>query len=229
MIAMLSLASMAFAQDDDLGFSGKGQFGYVKTSGNSDTESINLGLDFTYTQPVWTHTFGVKYLSAEDSGQQSADRWQVAAKSQRAFGGNKYVYGGMRYEEDEFSSYESQLSATVGVGIDLSVEDNYDLKLEAGLGARRFELVGGAEETDAIARFFADYANPITETTTIENTFLAEAGEENTYLENILGVKVSMTDALALKVAYEVRHNTDVLPGTDKTDSVVGINLVYDF
>ena len=38
-----------------------------------------------------------------------------------------------------------------------------------------------------------------------------------------------MTDALALGLSYDVRHNTDVLPGTKKTDQVLTANLVFGF
>jgi len=56
-----------------------------------------------------------------------------------------------------------------------------------------------------------------------------EAGSENTFLQNILSLEVKMTDALALGVSYEVRHNTDVLPGTEKTDQIFTANLVFGF
>ncbi len=38
-----------------------------------------------------------------------------------------------------------------------------------------------------------------------------------------------MSDALALKAGLEVRHNTDVLVGTKKTDTLTTVNLVYGF
>ena len=49
------------------------------------------------------------------------------------------------------------------------------------------------------------------------------------FARNDIGVRVRMTESLALKAAVQVRHNTDVLPGTEETDQVLTANLVYGF
>jgi hypothetical protein len=56
-----------------------------------------------------------------------------------------------------------------------------------------------------------------------------DAGRDNTYARSDLGLQVEMTDALALKAGYEVRHNTDTAPGIERTDSLTTLNLVYGF
>ena len=61
------------------------------------------------------------------------------------------------------------------------------------------------------------------------DTTLVEAGSNNTFLQNDTGLAVSMNDRLALKVGYQVRHNSDVTPGTKKTDTLLTTNLVFKF
>jgi len=39
---------------------------------------------------------------------------------------------------------------------------------------------------------------------------------------------VSINGALALRLGYQVRHNSDVLPGTEKTDMLTTIGLIYE-
>ena len=48
-------------------------------------------------------------------------------------------------------------------------------------------------------------------------------------MQNQLGMEVKIVDTFALGVDYAVRHNTDVLPGTENTDQVFTVNLVYGF
>ena len=48
-------------------------------------------------------------------------------------------------------------------------------------------------------------------------------------MQNQLGIEVKINDTFALGLDYPVRHNTDVLPGTEKTDQVFTANLVYGF
>jgi len=34
--------------------------------------------------------------------------------------------------------------------------------------------------------------------------------------------------ALGLRLGYQVRHNTDVLPGVEKTDTLTTVGLIYE-
>ncbi|MEX2149606.1 MAG: DUF481 domain-containing protein [Steroidobacteraceae bacterium] len=95
---------------------------------------------------------------------------------------------------------------------------------------RRTELrLTGETEEDAILRGAIDFEHKLTATTQVYNKFLVESGSDNTFLQNQLGIEVKINEAFALGVDYAVRHNTDVLPGTDETDQVLSVNLVYGF
>ena len=84
-------------------------------------------------------------------------------------------------------------------------------------------------ENEAIVRGYMDFGHQLTPTTSLYDTLLVEAGKDNTFAKNDLGVQVAMTDALALKAGLEVRHNTDVLLGVKKTDTLTTVNVVYGF
>ena len=104
------------------------------------------------------------------------------------------------------------------------------LDVEAGAGFRQTELrLTGESDDDVIARGALAYEHKLTATTLIYDRFLVEAGGSNTFLQNQLGMEVKIADTLALGVDYAVRHNTDVLPGTENTDQVFTVNLVYGF
>jgi putative salt-induced outer membrane protein len=63
--------------------------------------------------------------------------------------------------------------------------------------------------------------------------FLVEAGSDNTFVQNEAGVKVDMSSALALSVAYTVRYNSQineiVIPLPKHTDQLITANLVFSF
>ncbi len=73
-----------------------------------------------------------------------------------------------------------------------------------------------------------NYKYRLTDNTSFEDTFLTEAGSKNTYLQNDTGLAVSMTKKLAIKVGFQLRHNTVVLPGIRKTDTLATTNIVYN-
>jgi len=68
----------------------------------------------------------------------------------------------------------------------------------------------------------------LSETTKIVERFLVETGSENTYLQNDLGLEVTIMGSLGLRVGYQIRHNSDVPPGVDKTDSLTTVGLIYE-
>jgi putative salt-induced outer membrane protein len=82
-------------------------------------------------------------------------------------------------------------------------------------------------QSEVVARGLVNYKFRITDNTAFEDTFLTEAGSKNTYLQNDAGLAVSMTKKLAIKVGFQVRHNTEALPGIRKTDTLATTNLSY--
>ena len=82
---------------------------------------------------------------------------------------------------------------------------------------------------DVVGRGLMAYKHDFTDTTSLVDTLLVEAGADNTFLQNDAGLQVAMSKKLALKVGYQVRHNSDVAAGIKSTDELVTTNLVYNF
>lgn len=223
----LSLAATAPAQAD---WSGKGELGGVLARGNTETETLNGKIDMTNEVDRWKHLVGFSVLRTVNDGVTSANRWELRGESDYELTDRSYLFGALRYEDDEFTDYEYQATASAGYGYKFIDNEATKLDGKIGVGYRQSELrTSGETQDDAILRGVLDYSHKITETTEILNKFLVEAGSENTYLQNVLGLQVSMTDTLALGLSYEIRHNTDVLPGTENTDQVLTANLVFGF
>ena len=86
----------------------------------------------------------------------------------------------------------------------------------------------GESEDGVIFRGDLGFDHQLTETTKIVDRFLVEAGSDNTYVQNDLGLEVTISGGLGLRVGYQVRHNTDVLPGVEKTDTLTTVGLLYE-
>ncbi len=86
----------------------------------------------------------------------------------------------------------------------------------------------GESEDGVIFRGDLGFDHQLTETTKIVDRLLVEAGSDNTYVQNDLGLEVTISGGLGLRVGYQVRHNTDVLPGIEKTDTLTTVGLLYE-
>jgi len=228
-------------------WTGKGELGASFASGNSENESVTAALELRNTLDQWTHTVGFAGNYASSNSDTTAERWEFRGQSDYKFTERAYAFGAGRYENDEFSAFEYQASLAAGLGYRLIDEERTKLWVQGGPGYRFADRRGpcldavvpedvpdcnrrgpGESEDSVIFRGDVGFEHQLTETTKIVDRFLVEAGSDNTYLQNDLGLEVTISGALGLRVGYQVRHNTDVVPGTDKTDTLTTVGLLYE-
>ncbi len=211
-------------------FSGKGELGLVVARGNSDTETGNVRLELDYQQDRWSNESVFSAVYGRDAGETNNSRWVLSNRTNFDLSEVSYLVGALRYDRDRFSSFSYQSTVAVGYGRRLVKTDSHRLKAEVGPGFRFAELrESGESENEVILRGYLDYRWRISDTAQLTNRFLVEAGDDNTFAENTLGLSVAVNSRISLKTAFSVRHNTDVEPGRKKTDTLTTMNLVYNF
>jgi putative salt-induced outer membrane protein len=229
LIAALALTLVA-AAPARAEWSGKGELGGVLARGNTESETINGNVDMATEIDRWKHQAGFSILRSVNNGVTSANRWELRGESDYSLTDRSYVFGALRYEDDEFTAFNYQAIASLGYGYKFIDSDATRLAGTIGLGFRQAELRStGESQNDGIVRGTLDYVHKLTDTTNVIDKFLVEAGSDNTFLQNVLGLEVKMNASLALGLSYAIRHNTDVSPGLKKTDQVVTANLVFGF
>ncbi len=211
-------------------WAGKGELGGVLARGNTETETLNARLDMSNERDRWKHGAGFSVLRTSNDGLTAADRFELRGESNYKLDDRSYVFGSLRYEDDQFSSYRYQAVAAAGYGYRFIKTESTQFDGKIGVGYRQSELrATGAKSDNAILRGALNYERHLTDTTLIANRFLVESGSDNTFLQNELALEVKMNAALALGLTYAVRHHTDVQPLTEKTDQVLTANLVFGF
>ena len=237
------------------GWSGSGEFGFASATGNTRSQNINAKLGLNQENEQWKNNFYVDMLRSKsqqkviDSSGNTVDQFNTTAN--RYDGGasvgykldpRSYIVGAARYEHDDFGANLWQGVVSLGYGDNALNDDRNELSSEIGPAYKRYRpadvdvLVGGVlvlqrqmTQGEVVARGLINYKYKITDNTAFEDTFLMEAGSKNTYLQNDAGLAVSMTKKLALKVGFQVRHNSSVLAGVKKMDTLTTTNLVYSF
>ncbi len=228
LLAMAALAGPALA-DDESPWSGKATLGYLATSGNTENSNINAGFEVNYTSGSWVHGFQASAIGASESNVSTAEAYGVGWRSERELREQSYVFGVLDWRSDRFSTYEKQFSQSVGYGRRLIASDKHSLNLELGAGARQSDLADGSSETEAIVRGGLNYVWALSETAEFKQDLKVEAGDINTYLESVTALSAKLVGNLALVASYTVRHNTDVLPLTEKTDTFAALSFEYLF
>ncbi|WP_188310269.1 DUF481 domain-containing protein [Arenimonas fontis] len=210
------------------GWKPEAELGLVATTGNSDTASARGRFGLKGVTAAWLHDHYLSVLRAEESGQATADRFEAGAKVGRLFGERRYLAGVGRYENDDFGAYAHQSTLALNYGAWLIRDEDKSLQAEFGPGLRQARDAETREfQRDGLLRGYADYRHQLTGTTRFFNTFLVEAGRDNIFAQNDIGLQVSINASLALKASLQARHNTEVQPGTERTDTLSSITIVW--
>ncbi len=210
-------------------WSGEGDLGMVVARGNTDTDTISAHLAVKQTKEQWEHNAGLSFLRSTNTGVTNAERYQLTGQSNYAIDERSYYFGSLRYEQDKFSGFDYQSSATAGYGRKIVDTEVSTLKAELGIGYRQTKQETFSSEGDAILRGAMNYTRALTDTTNISNDTLVEAGKNNTFAQNFTGLSVRINESMAMKLGFEVRYNSEVLEGLKSTDTITTINLNYKF
>ncbi len=244
MLVLSLFAGVAAAEEaappPESSWKGSGELGYVTSRGNADTETFTSAIKMNYKAAPWETEVGFAALRAKDEeGETIADRRQVTGQTNYSFGEHSYWFGALRYEEDEFSGFDYSAAGTTGYGHRFYEDATSKLAVELGVG-HRVSKYGDLEETpedeseadklkETITRFKLTHFTQITATTKWTNDLLVEKGEDNTFSEFTTGFLVDVSTNFKLKLAHNIRRNSEVPPEREKEDTITTVNLVFAF
>ncbi|HEU4774844.1 MAG TPA: DUF481 domain-containing protein [Lysobacter sp.] len=227
-----AVPATAFAHESlaPANWSGTGELGLALSKGNTDSQTLIGKLGVAKEEALWKHEAGLAFLYGKQNGLESAYRYEGFGKTNHQISERSYMSGSARIERDHHAAYEYQSTAAAGYGYKAIATEASHLNFEIGSGYRWAKQQGiRVHEDGAVLRGHMDFNHQFNASTSLYDTLLVEAGRDNTFARNELGLKVKMSDALALKAGVEVRHNTDVLPDTRKTDTLTTVNIAYGF
>ena len=211
-------------------FSGTGELGLVVNRGNSDSEAANARLEMLWKGDVWENQASLVGVYASDGGTTSANRFTLANTLNRNLSERTYIGGSVRYDRDKFSSYRYQSSVAASYGYRVLTGDVHFLTVEAGPGYQFNEIRStGETENQGILRAQASYEWVISDAAKLTNKLLVESGSKNIFAENALALTVAVNSRISLGSGVTVRHNTDVEPGSKKTDTLTTLTVAYKF
>ncbi len=147
--SLVSVSMPGFAQDEE-GFSGRAGLGYLATTGNSETESLNTNFAMGWNYAPWHHRFSGLAVRSSTANITTAEAYGLAWKSDYDISEIAYWYGLVAWDKDEFSAYDQQIREAVGYGRHFIRSERHELSAEVGVGARQADLRDGTSNSEAI-------------------------------------------------------------------------------
>ena len=219
-------------------WAGEASAGVIITSGNSETSTLNGKgeLVFNSESALWRNTANATAIRSEQTDAatgvetKTAERYLVGNKTDFNFTDRDYAFLALEFEKDLVGPIRERTSETAGYGRKLLTGPAHLLEAEIGAGARQTEDQGTAEKNaDAIGRGRVAYKWALSETSYLSETAKVESGESNTLTESATELRVSLIGKLFALASYTVRTNSDVPPGTKKTDTITAFSLGWTF
>jgi putative salt-induced outer membrane protein len=223
------------------GWTGKGEVGLLVSRGNSDATSFNAKLDMARQDGPWKNSVYLATLYGKNAAFTTAQRLEGRYELDHKISERLYWFVGLRAERDLFSGFDYQTTVSTGAGYKFIDTTATKFSGTLGVGYRRLrpeQLINGpsGQVTDrikgeasgnAVGTAALEFEHELTATTKLVDKLLLETGSDNTSVANDLGVQVSMTKRLALSVGYGVRYNSAPAQGSQKTDQLTTMNIVY--
>ncbi len=239
LITILLLTSVAQAQAEEAiieepptkKWTVEGGLGLVINNGNTNNQNLNANVQFEYAGDAWTHRTRFDATNTEEEDDVTGERYLLLHKSSYDFSELTYVFGALRYDKDRFSGFDYQASISGGIGWHFIRQERQTFDFELGAGYKESEQNEAPFEKidEVIFRIAGGYMLKITENTEFTQGLLVEIGESNTSTDSETALAVSMTDKLALRLAYIVRHNSDPPAGNTSMDRRTTVNLIFKF
>jgi putative salt-induced outer membrane protein len=203
--------------------------GYLSTSGNTDSSSLNTGFSVSYVAGHWLHSLEASAINSSEAETTTAEAYGVGWRSEYNVTKSDFLFGRVNWRKDRFSGYEQQLSETVGYGRRLIDRPAHVLNVEIGAGARQAELADGTMERELITRGGLSYQWTLNESAQFTQGIAVESGPDNTWLESVTALRATVAGNLALVASYTVKNNSDVPEGSANMDRFTAISLEYAF
>ena len=210
-------------------WSGEAELGYLKTTGNTDTESLHTKAKVVNEREKWKHQAAIEVINKSENNTTTAKRTYITGKSDYNINKLSYLFITLSYEDDDFSGYDYQTTEAVGYGYHVIKRDDLKLDLEASAGARQSKLTTGTSTSEGIVKGAADLEWKFSKTSLLSQHLSVEVGEDSTISRSVTAVKVLVVGNLSAKLSHSIKHSSDVPVGTEKTDTESVITLVYSF
>jgi putative salt-induced outer membrane protein YdiY len=234
LILGLVASTNLYATDEVKPFTMDGEFGFIATSGNTETTSVKGTLSAHQELEMWSNDYTLEALYKKDEvneiSQTTAQKYFLSAQGNYKLENPDHrLFGFTSYEDDRFSSFDYQGTLAAGWSQKLWEDDTSAFNYSVGPGYAFAKRDDGTNENGLIVRTALDYQWKISDTATFKQLLSAEFGHDNTKSKSETSVSAQINDSLSLKLSLLLDHNTDVAQDSEKLDTQTAATLVYTF
>ncbi|WP_052501350.1 DUF481 domain-containing protein [Thiomicrospira microaerophila] len=229
--SILGVASGAAMANDGAGWTGSGEAGFNKTTGNTDTQTLlaRLKMGYGLTRSDYSVMFEIE--NKKTDGNTDSARYMLDQQYDLYFTTARDNYGfvNLRNERNKPTDIKLDNTLTIGLGRVLYKTNASQLKGEAGIGYQDVSVYTGSDFDQVTGRVKLDFNHKFNDTYSFAQDALYITGSEQDKIETNTGLRAALSNQLSASFGYKYRYNSAPGAGVKKTDGETNLSLIYNF
>ena len=208
--------------------------GLAITSGNTDTQSLNLSFGTVYDPKTGRlFTADALYLRGSANGEKQVDKATALGRYERALSERLFWFGEISYLRDPFKAIDSLISPIAGAGYQIIKTEARILSVDGGVGATMENSSSGGSETSGAIKAGESFEwklSPTSKITQRLNGLWKTDDFDDALYHFDAGIATTITTRAELKLSYLYDYkNKPAAVGIEKGDSALFAAILFKF
>ncbi len=211
------------------GWKGEGSVAFSSTNGNSKASAVAVGVVLSKDGVSTRHTVRALADYARSNGVSTAEKYLADYKLDWKITDRFYAYGLVGWDRDRFGNIQNRWTESVGLGYRLIDTDMQTFDIEGGPTYRQTTYYVGGSDKQFQGRVAAFYNLKINDNFAFSQSASYLFGGDNETVLSTTALTGTIMGDLQARFSYDVKYESNPLPGKLKTDTATRFGLVYGF
>ncbi len=223
----LPLANVVAINKPPVKWTGSVGASFTLTQGNSETESVNVGISLLRRAEIDRSTFEAAYLFGRqtdpdtDDRSTTQDKWFAALQYDHFFSQKLYGHATTRVHRDRIADLDLRLTAGLGVGYQWIESPDLNFSTEASLSWLFEDFESGEDDDTIVLRLAYHVDQRFNDRLLVFHDLEALPSVEDfsdVFLTTQAGLRASLTPSMFAETKVVLDYDSTPAPGSEETD-----------
>ncbi|WP_457623759.1 DUF481 domain-containing protein [Persephonella sp.] len=230
-VSLISIPSLS--EEKKEGWKVHTELSYVKTSGNSETETFATKVEGNRDYNATRVKLKGEFLYGKANKKENTNKLNLLGRMERIVFGKFFGFMQDEYYRDKFSGYDYRNVFSAGLGYDIVKTEKHKLKGMTSLGYALEDYKSGGTEDYPTGGLNIDYIWDIKENLRFKQELKYETDLQDTevyFVNSNSSVEVKINNNFSLGVGLKIAYqNSPPSKDIEKTDTTFLTSLIIDF